>query len=79
MVVCLERRAVLKDNVSYFANWSIFIFSIDLLEQDTRFELALSAWKADVLAANTNPAYLIPVFEMETGKKPYCPYQHYGL
>lgn len=38
------------------------------LEQDTRFELALSAWKADVLAANTNPAYLIPVFEMETGK-----------
>ena len=26
------------------------------MEQDTRFELALSAWKADVLAADTNPA-----------------------
>ena len=26
------------------------------MERDTRFELALSAWKADVLAANTSPA-----------------------
>ena len=26
------------------------------LEQDTGFEPALSAWKADVLAADTNPA-----------------------
>ena len=26
------------------------------LEQDTRFELALNAWKASVLTANTNPA-----------------------
>ena len=31
---------------------------IGALEQDTRFELALSAWKADVLTANTNPADL---------------------
>lgn len=29
----------------------------NLLEQDTRFELALSVWKTDVLAADTNPAY----------------------
>ena len=27
------------------------------MEQDTGFEPALSAWKADVLAADTNPAY----------------------
>lgn len=26
------------------------------LEQDTRFELALSVWKTDVLTTNTNPA-----------------------
>ena len=33
------------------------------MEQDTGFEPALSAWKADVLAANTNPAYgSFPVF-----------------
>lgn len=33
------------------------------VEQDTGFEPALSAWKADVLAANTNPAYgSFPVF-----------------
>ena len=29
-----------------------------LLEQGTRFELALTAWKAVVLTANTNPADL---------------------
>ena len=29
---------------------------VTILEQDTRFELALSVWKTDVLAANTNPA-----------------------
>ena len=28
------------------------------MEQDTRFELALTAWKAAVLTANTNPADL---------------------
>lgn len=33
------------------------------MEQDTGFEPALSAWKADVLAADTNPAYgSFPVF-----------------
>ena len=33
------------------------------VEQDTGFEPALSAWKADVLAADTNPAYgSFPVF-----------------
>ena len=37
------------------AFWVAFV----LLEQDTRFELAPSAWKADMLAANTNPAYLL--------------------
>ena len=29
---------------------------VTILEQDTRFELALSVWKTDVLAADTNPA-----------------------
>ena len=28
------------------------------MEQDTGLEPALSAWKADVLATNTSPAYL---------------------
>ncbi len=32
------------------------------LEQDTRFELALSAWKADVLTADTNPAYNCEIY-----------------
>ena len=33
------------------------------MEQDTGFEPALPAWKADVLAADTNPAYgSFPVF-----------------
>ena len=27
------------------------------MEQDTRLELAPSAWKADMLTTNTNPAY----------------------
>ena len=31
------------------------------MERDTRFELALSAWKADVLTADTNPALKVPV------------------
>ena len=31
---------------------------VAILEQDTRFELALSVWKTDVLAADTNPAYI---------------------
>lgn len=29
------------------------------MEQDTGFEPALSAWKADVLAADTNPAFCL--------------------
>ena len=31
------------------------------MEQDTRFELALTVWKTVVLTANTNPAYMIPL------------------
>lgn len=36
-----------------------------LLERDRRFELPLSAWKADVLAADTNPAYVVPSMGFE--------------
>ena len=31
------------------------------MEQDTGFEPAPSAWKADMLTANTNPAYVLPI------------------
>ena len=34
------------------------------MEQDTGLEPALSAWKADVLATNTSPAY-VALFETE--------------
>lgn len=41
-----------------FSSQRIIAVNVSLfLEQDTRFELALHAWKARVLAANTNPAY----------------------
>ena len=36
-----------------------------VMEQDTRFELALSAWKADVLAADTNPANMVEMTGLE--------------
>ena len=36
--------------------WFTSVTVLCILEQDTRFELAPSAWKADMLAANTNPA-----------------------
>lgn len=44
------------------------------MEQDTGFEPALSVWKTDVLAANTNPAYVaflhrrLTVLEVKVGK-----------
>ena len=31
---------------------------VTILDQDTRLELALTAWKAVVLATNTNPGWL---------------------
>ena len=39
---------------------------VTILEQDTRFELALSVWKTDVLATDTNPAWLPKVTNHST-------------
>lgn len=49
------------------------------MEQDTRFELAPSVWKTDVLAANTNPALLVggvgvePTHPLETDLQSAAP------
>ena len=42
-----------------------------LLERDRRFELPLPVWKTGVLAADTNPAYMVLQTRLELVR--FCP------
>ena len=50
-----------------------------LLERDRRFELPLAAWKAAVLAADTNPAYMVPMAGLEPARARLRGFSYYSM